>query len=301
MLVQPAIAHICRNQPLHGGHGFLRLHPHAQHAAGARAGGVWIYFDVATVAGGCEPEEFSRYPLWRGVLIYLIGVPVLTVVMAALAYGNYKRVLVGWSAWRRNLLTLAISLALVICATAAIYHRAWELLGNIEPPHGMAQLTQAQTRMQVNGQNITVILPDGRVWMDRYAWFEVNPFTTKLNGKPDVWRRKISRRNKTGWTRRIAGGTSPASSATAACGFLKNRINCDASRRLKGKCPHPNPPSWPDLDMIKTGRTSSGQYLLCAYVEDKWHFMDFGNQQLAMEQRMARPARVPAATVGDEF
>ena len=88
-----------------------------------------------------EPEEFSRYPLWHGVLIYLIGVPVLAIVMAALAYGNYKRVLVGWSAWRRNLLTLAIALALVISATAAIYHRAWELLGTTEPPHGVARLT----------------------------------------------------------------------------------------------------------------------------------------------------------------
>ena len=111
-----------------------------------------------------EPEEFSRYPLWRGVLIYLIGVPVLAIVMAALAYGNYKRVLVGWSTWRRNLLTLAITLALVICATAAIYHRAWELIGKIEPPHGVARLTPGQTRMEVNGTAITAILPDGRVW-----------------------------------------------------------------------------------------------------------------------------------------
>ena len=115
-----------------------------------------------------EPEEFSRYPLWHGVLIYLIGVPVLAVVMAALAYGNYKRVLVGWSVWRRNLLTLAITLVLVICATAAIYHRAWELLGTTEPPHGVARLTPNQARLQIDGDNITVFLPDGRVWMDRY-------------------------------------------------------------------------------------------------------------------------------------
>jgi hypothetical protein len=130
--------------------------------------------------GALEPEEFSRYPLWRGWLIDLIGVPVLAIVMAALAYGNYKRVLVGWSVWRRNLLTLAVSLALVICATAAIYHRAWELLGTTEPPHGIARLTPNQARMQVNGNNITVFLPDGRVWMDRYALFAVNPFTTKV-------------------------------------------------------------------------------------------------------------------------
>jgi hypothetical protein len=126
------------------------------------------------------PEEFIRYPLWRGPLIYLIAVPVLVVVVAVLAHGNYKRVLVGWSAWWKNLLTLAISLALVISATAAIYHRAWELLKPTEPLHGIARLTPNQTRMQVNGENITVFLPDGRVWMNRYALFQVNPFTTKL-------------------------------------------------------------------------------------------------------------------------
>jgi ABC-type transport system involved in multi-copper enzyme maturation permease subunit len=131
-----------------------------------------------------EPEDFSRYLLWRGWLIYLIGVPVLTVVVAALAYGNYKRVLVGWSAWRRNLLTLAITLALVISATAAIYHRAWELLGTTEPPHGVARLMPNQARMRVNGENITVFLPDGRVWMDRYVLFAVNPFTSQLKENP---------------------------------------------------------------------------------------------------------------------
>jgi ABC-type Na+ efflux pump permease subunit len=140
---------------------------------------MWLMLLAAS-----EPEEFSRYPLWHGVLIYLIGVPVLTAVVAALAYGNYKRVLVGWSAWRRNLLTLTVSLALVICATAAIYHRAWELLGTTEPPHGVARLTPGQTRMEVNGGKITVFLPDGRVWMNRYILFEVNPFTSQSRENP---------------------------------------------------------------------------------------------------------------------
>jgi ABC-type transport system involved in multi-copper enzyme maturation permease subunit len=140
---------------------------------------MWLMLLAAS-----EPEEFSRYPLWRGVLIYLIGVPVLTAVVAALAYGNYKRVLVGWSVWRRNLLTLAISLALVVAATAAIYHRAWELLGTTEPPHGIARLTPNQARLQIDGDNITVFLADGRVWMDRFYQFEVNPFTSQFMENP---------------------------------------------------------------------------------------------------------------------
>jgi hypothetical protein len=140
---------------------------------------MWIMLLAAS-----EPEDFSRHPLWHGWLIYLIGVPVLTVVMAALAYGNFKRVLVSWNVWRRNLITLTVSLALVICATAAIYNRAWELLGTTELPHGIARLTPNQARLQVHGDNITVFLPDGRVWMNRFDVFDPNPFTSMVKEDP---------------------------------------------------------------------------------------------------------------------
>jgi ABC-type transport system involved in multi-copper enzyme maturation permease subunit len=89
------------------------------------------------------PERFASYPLdWPiylvghligldrlvfcplSWLIYLIGVPVLLLVLAALAYWNYQYMLVGWSVWRRNLIVL-VSLALVIMAMTALYHRVW--------------------------------------------------------------------------------------------------------------------------------------------------------------------------------
>ena len=133
---------------------------------------------------GYLPEEFIGQPLWRGPLIYLIAVPVLAVVLAALAYGNYKRVFVGWSVWRKNLLTLAITLTLVSATTSAIYHRVWELLKPTEPPHGLARLTPQQVRLQVNGENLTVFLPDGRVWMNRYSAHERNPFSSKVVENP---------------------------------------------------------------------------------------------------------------------
>jgi hypothetical protein len=122
------------------------------------------------ILGAYLPGFFIHYPLWRGFLIYFIAVPVLAVVLAALAYGNYKRVLVGWNAWWKNLLTLAIALALAGSFTSAIYHRVWELLKPIEPPHGVARLTPGSTRLQVvyGGRIITIFLPDGRVWMNRY-------------------------------------------------------------------------------------------------------------------------------------
>ena len=40
---------------------------------------------------------------WRGWLIFLLGVPSLAFTLAGLTHWNFKRVLVGWTVWRRNL------------------------------------------------------------------------------------------------------------------------------------------------------------------------------------------------------
>ena len=129
--------------------------------------------------GAYSPEEFVNYPLWRGWLFYLIGIPVLLATMGILAYRNYQRMLVGWNTWRKNLLTIAISLTLMIVTTAALYHRVWELLTPLEPPHGVARLANntESTRIQVNFESITVFLPDGRVWLNRYTLYAPTLFS----------------------------------------------------------------------------------------------------------------------------
>ena len=121
-----------------------------------------------------RPESFVNHPLWHGWLVYLIGVPVMVLVLATLALWNFKRVLVGWDVWRRNLLTLAISLALVVTATTALYHRAWELLTPLEPPPGAARLENS-IRLRINNiGDLAVFLPDGRVWLNRYWSDQLN-------------------------------------------------------------------------------------------------------------------------------
>jgi hypothetical protein len=116
-------------------------------------------------------------PLWQSGLIYLIGVPVMVLVLAALAFWNFKRALVGWTVWRRNLLTIALSLALVTLATTALYHRAWERLTPLEPPHGAVRLASS-TGLRINSGDLAVFLPDGRVWLNRY-WSDTPD--------PNVW------------------------------------------------------------------------------------------------------------------
>jgi alpha-tubulin suppressor-like RCC1 family protein len=133
--------------------------------------------------GAFHAEEIFNYPLWRGWLIYLIGVPVMALALVGLAFWNYKRALVGWNVWRRNLLTLVVSLALVMTATTAIYHRAWERLTPLEPTHGATRLTQSNpVTFRSYFDTWTVRLPDGRAWTDRISMFVPNLFAMLTDG-----------------------------------------------------------------------------------------------------------------------
>jgi hypothetical protein len=128
-----------------------------------------------------KPQEFGLDFLWRGPLFFLIAIPVMMAVVAALTYGNCHLVRINGRIWLKNLLALVVALALVTAGTSAIYHRGWELLSAGDPPHGPARWTIAHPpRMQTTDQTITIYLPDGRVWLDRYDWYEPNTFEAKL-------------------------------------------------------------------------------------------------------------------------
>jgi hypothetical protein len=123
-----------------------------------------IYAAAFMLEAGCLPENYINYPLWRGWLAYLIGVPVLMLTTAWLAYWNYQHVLVGWNVLRRNVLTLAAALAVVVLSTTALYHRVWERLTTLDPPHGAVRLASSQrVTLQFDEYRLTVIFPDGRV------------------------------------------------------------------------------------------------------------------------------------------
>jgi hypothetical protein len=113
-----------------------------------------------------HPNTTLHYPLWRGGLIYLIGGPVMLLVLAGLMYWNFKHVLVGWPVWRRNALVLLSALAGVTALTTATYHRAWEHFVTLEPPHGPARLDQS-VAVKTSYFHIDVQFPDGRNWSSR--------------------------------------------------------------------------------------------------------------------------------------
>jgi ABC-type transport system involved in multi-copper enzyme maturation permease subunit len=124
------------------------------------------------LVGAYQIEDLLNYPLWRGALIYLIGVPVMTLTLIGLTYWNYQRVQVGWNEWRRNLLTLAATLTLVMGVTTAVYHRTWEYLSPLDPPHGAARLAPSPTPTPLRdvGGNLALLFPDGKLWTGQMSF-----------------------------------------------------------------------------------------------------------------------------------
>ena len=143
---------------------------------------VWFLW-----AAGSRPDQFILYPLWRGSLIYILGLPVMTLTVAALMYGNFKHVLVGWNVWRRNVLVLLVALAGVMTVTTAIYQRPWELFSPLEPAHGAARLNFSRPiLLRSEGANLTALFPDGRSWAGRLEIFAPPNLLAMLAGDARV-------------------------------------------------------------------------------------------------------------------
>ncbi len=148
-----------------------------QTLAPAGAGIVLAVF-LITIATIPQPFEYTLGFLWHGPLPYFIVLPAIVLTLFVLAYKNYQHVLTGWKLGRRNLLTLISVFALGVAATSAVYHRAWEKLTPLEPPHGAAHLTLANpATLNTDGGSVSVCLPDGRIWTANVL---LDPKTTRL-------------------------------------------------------------------------------------------------------------------------
>ena len=142
-------------------------------ALGPAVLGIILFVSLMAAA---QTPAFASHPLWRGELVYLIGLPTMLLTLLALVSWNFGHSLTGWQLWLRNLLALAVSLALVTVTTAAIYHRAWEKLTPFEPVHGPARLALTKpASFSEHWNEISVQLPDGKIWM---AYFEPESFSS---------------------------------------------------------------------------------------------------------------------------
>lgn len=115
--------------------------------------------------GASDVGKILWFVPWRGWLIYLIGVPVLSVTLVWLMSWNFKRVLVDGRVWRRNTAVLLASFTVVVGTTSAVYHRVWDFLTLEEPAHGPARLkSSALVKLETLANTITVQFQNGKVW-----------------------------------------------------------------------------------------------------------------------------------------
>jgi len=109
----------------------------------------------------------------RSLLPLFVAVPTLIITLAWLTWLNFRNFRDGWPLWRRQLLGAVGAFVFIVAGSAAIYHRAWEVLEPAEPAHGPAQFSLANPPVihhNDEADNLLVRLPDGRIWFDRLGF-----------------------------------------------------------------------------------------------------------------------------------
>jgi hypothetical protein len=98
--------------------------------------------------------------------------PLMAVTMLWLAYQNYTTLRTGWRIWLRNFGCAVAAFAAVALLSVGIYNRLWELVMNLEPPHGAARIAGPGHATIVESRVVhwlSVLLPDGRLWIGQRA------------------------------------------------------------------------------------------------------------------------------------
>lgn len=149
-----------------------------QALAPATLGLLLVWLAVVICANG---SDFKINVLWRGPLPVFTAAPLMLLTVLAMTSQNFKRLAIDgkWVAW--NLLILILALGLSVGVTSAIYHRAWQKLTPFEPSHGAARLSLANPpTLKVQWSEISIRLPEGKIWMAHLIQADVSPFARLL-------------------------------------------------------------------------------------------------------------------------
>jgi alpha-tubulin suppressor-like RCC1 family protein len=101
-------------------------------------------------------------------LMGLFCIPILLIVLSRLGLENFKWLHENRMLWRRNVISIFVSLAFSFALADGTYYRAWEFLTPLEPPPGSPRLSESTpVKFAINTRTISAILPDGRFWMSQ--------------------------------------------------------------------------------------------------------------------------------------
>jgi len=88
-----------------------------------------------------------------------------------LAFKNYKRLQIAWPVWAENLAAVSAAVGCVVMGNLAIFDRAWELFLPLEPHHGHPRIVSTRrTEMADSRLTLSIVLPDGRLWVGKKIW-----------------------------------------------------------------------------------------------------------------------------------
>ncbi len=110
----------------------------------------------------------------------IIALPAIPLALTWLAYLNFNCFQDNRWLWRHNVSVLLGMIVAICFLSHAIYYRPWEMLTPIKSPSGPARLSsQSPVKLSITGNIISVVLPDGRLWMEYHNYSYVS---SKLPG-----------------------------------------------------------------------------------------------------------------------
>jgi hypothetical protein len=122
---------------------------------------------LAWIAAVCAMniESVLLLPLWRGPLIFFIGIPAVLFTLLALIFWNFKHTRLSSSVYRRNAFVLILALLSIATATASVYHRTWELLLPNDPPLEAPRIRPGSVTLKSARGFLAAEFSNGKVWM----------------------------------------------------------------------------------------------------------------------------------------
>jgi ABC-type transport system involved in multi-copper enzyme maturation permease subunit len=131
---------------------------------------IYLYLVITTI-GALKPGLANNSnPIGLALLKLYLGGPILALVLAGMAFWNFKWLHQYAKCFRRNAVAVVCAFVFIFILINSIYFRAWEYLSPIEPSAEPARL-QNPTALKFSFALNTLYarLPNGRVWIDTLA------------------------------------------------------------------------------------------------------------------------------------